>query len=203
MRPSWWDKAPNLALRTGGIVLVTAIVAWYAVELGRESGFSGTAYLVWAWFASLGWVVLALHLLGHPSLGERYHRLRAFETEGLYHALGVSHFGKLMVNGLYANRIMRAWPLGFRVVRGRSDLGRWEATTRSKEAGHAWHLMIGGLLAAYAVGAEQYEAAGWLFLLTVAFDLYPVLLQRYNRVRASRTARGRRRAGQDQPPGGV
>jgi hypothetical protein len=61
-----------------------------------------------------------------------------------------------------------------------------ENETRSAEAGHGiiFLLMLG--LTLYALARGWWDAVGWLMLFNIIFNAYPVLLQRYNRIRLIR-----------------
>ena len=123
-------------------------------------------------------------------LPARYFRPRAFERGRFYPRLGVRAFRYLAPDGDWVGRRVRRLDPAFRVVRSRADVRAHIAGTYANER---WHLafLIGGLFTqAFAVASGQ---LGWALLLTLAnaaFNLYPVLHQRYKRARARRACNG-------------
>lgn len=74
-------------------------------------------------------------------------------------------------------------------MRGRGALREWVDRTRSAERGHLVLLLAGAFTAAWAAWIGW---SGWAIGLTagnVLFNLYPILLQRYNRCRIDRLQR--------------
>lgn len=104
----------------------------------------------------------------------------------LYEAIGVRLFRRFATNGDLINRWGRRVDPGYRAVRGRGALREWVDRTRSGERSHLVLLLAGGFSAAWAAWIGW---TGWAIGLTagnVLFNLYPILLQRYNRCRIAR-----------------
>jgi hypothetical protein len=116
----------------------------------------------------------------------RLFRPRAFERGRFYQRLGLRAFRYLAPDGDWVMRRVRRIDPSYRAVRNRTDLRAHIAATYANER---WHLafFIGGLFTqVFAIFSGQ---IGWAVLLTltnVAFNLYPVLHQRYKRARARR-----------------
>jgi hypothetical protein len=116
----------------------------------------------------------------------RFFRPRAFERGRFYRRLGVRAFRYLAPDGDWVGRRVRRLDPTYRAVGGRADVRAHIAGTYANER---WHLafFIGGLFTqVFALASGQ---VGWALLLTltnVAFNLYPVLHQRYKRARARR-----------------
>ena len=101
----------------------------------------------------------------------------------LYGPLGVRLFKRIAPNGDLVNRLARRRYPGYRVLGGRADLPGFLEGTRSGERGHLVFLLMGLFTAVYAARIGWHRWALFLTLGNTAFNLYPVMLQRYNRAR--------------------
>ena len=115
------------------------------------------------------------------SFPERYFRPRAIERPWLYEWIGVRLFKRAMRSRLY-----RRINPDFRLRDGRRGLARLREALDSSEAAHAVLFLIVAALAAVAMAVAWFDAAGWLMFWNVLLNGYPVMLQRYNRLRLSR-----------------
>ena len=104
----------------------------------------------------------------------------------LYEAIGIRVFRRFATNGDLINRWGRRVDPGYRAVRGRESARRWMDQTRSGERSHLVLLLVGVLTAAWAVSIGWIGWAIGLSAGNVLFNLYPILLQRYNRCRIAR-----------------
>jgi hypothetical protein len=121
-------------------------------------------------------------------------RPRPFERGGLYPALGVRLFRALATDGDWINSRLRRLDPTYRVVRDRRTRDAHLAGTILNERWHTAWLLLGVVTAASAVSTRQF---GWAFAVTifnVAFNLYPILHQRYKRARVRQRSAGRRAA---------
>jgi hypothetical protein len=115
---------------------------------------------------------------------ERYYRLRTFEHEGRsYEYLGVHWFKKLVRHGPFTIfaptlRLQRK----ITELSG-TELTRLEGEMCKTEAGHLAIGLIVILMAAYTAIRGWWDAAGWLLLFNIPLNIYPLLLQRYNRAK--------------------
>jgi hypothetical protein len=112
----------------------------------------------------------------------------AWEKSGaVYRRLGVHLFRHLLLNGRYLNRLMslvRRRP--YRVIRGRQSAGEWLLFTVFVEAGHTF---FGGVMAVFMVRAlarGDFADAASILLLNLVINVYPTMVQRYNRGRILR-----------------
>ena len=99
----------------------------------------------------------------------------------LYGSLGVRFFKRIAPNGDLVNRLVRRRDPGYRVLGGRTDLPGFLEGTRNAERGHLVFLLMGLFTAVYAARIGWYRWALFLTLGNAVFNLYPVMLQRYNR----------------------
>jgi len=157
---------------------------WWATQTGWLSpefwlGFS---------FVTLGWVVVLADILHFRfRFPDPYHRLRVFEADGsVYRGIGIRVFKRFVVNGDYMNRWKRSREPDYRLIHTRSDAVTWEHLSRATEAAHALHLLVLCPAIVLALHARRLAFAAGVLALLIGFDLYPVLLQRYNRSRISK-----------------
>jgi hypothetical protein len=163
----------------------TAIVAASTVALGGVLGWVGATFgvtgVVFAfavnWLA-MCWMGTAGRVL-RPPLPERYFTIRSFEQSGrLYEALGVR----------LVKRAVRRGPLHLFNPRLRlppertpARLRELEQRMREPETGHAWLFAAMTLVASHAAIRGWWTAAAWTMAFNVTLNVYPVMLQRYNR----------------------
>ena len=141
--------------------------------------------------ASLPWFLLGFTLSFAPLVFPRgYYRCReGARGARLYRALGVHHFKRFVTNGDFINRRGRLADPRHRLVRGAESARAWAANTDEGEKNHLVLLLMALFSALYAA---RLGWTGWALGLTasnVLFNLYPVLLQRYNRCRIERVLR--------------
>jgi hypothetical protein len=101
----------------------------------------------------------------------------------VYEAAGIRAFRALATNGDYINRAARRADPGYRLLRDAKAAQTFLVATESGERGHLVLLCMGVATAAYATGIGWF---GWAVALTagnLVFNLYPILLLRYNRAR--------------------
>ena len=170
------------ALLVAGVTIgMAALMAWSLYVFGARSVWFALV-VVWlplGWFALLG-RVLALRrpVLRLPA---RVHALRAFERDGhVYELLGVR----------VAKRLLRRGPLAVGAPDLRlpaeptpANLAVLDERMRQAEALHEILLVVTLAVAVNAAVRGWWAAAGWLLLFTVLANVYPAMLQRYNRAR--------------------
>lgn len=169
----------RLLFAVASLVLVLLLVA--LASAGEWSAFVCAAL---ANLAVVGWSSFVLPLRGLPRFDE-YFELRPWERSGrLYHALGVPLFREMVRHtplALFNRRLPAAWHAG--------EPERIERETRAAEAGHATAFLIVQALAVLALVRHEPARAAWLAVLDVPMNLYPVLLQRFHRVRLTEKIR--------------
>ena len=114
-------------------------------------------------------------------LPSRYYDVKRWENDGhIYERLGV-HFFK---------RIVRRGPLSifsrmFRLPKDETALALRELDQkmRTAEAIHVLSFFAIWPVICYSMLRKWFDAAGWLLLFTLMVNVYPIMLQRYNRIR--------------------
>lgn len=109
-------------------------------------------------------------------------------TPGRYRRLGVAAVNRVTQNGALVHGLIRRWHPHYRQVPSRAALAGLVRTTYQQERFHVALFLFFLLVSGYAVGHGQLGWAGLLALTNVGYNLYPVWLQQYIRVRLGRTA---------------
>jgi hypothetical protein len=156
-----------------------ALVAWLAGACGPR-GAAFAFLLVWL---IMCWATLVLRLFP-ARLPSTYYQLSPGERDGRrYERLGV----------LVAKRLLRRGPLRLfnptlrlpEIPDARS-LARLDEAMRLAETNHAIMFLIVLPVIAHAIVRGWWDAAAWTSLFNLLINLYPVMLQRYNRGRLAR-----------------
>jgi len=110
-----------------------------------------------------------------------YFNTLQFEENGrIYRFFGVHLYRKLLVWTGW-EKISRK---DLKIIKKEEALKRAEQGSRSSEAGHAIIFLI-VMLVTFIV-ANTWREALWLIVLNVLLNLYPIIVQRYNRPRYKR-----------------
>ena len=96
----------------------------------------------------------------------------------MYEAVGIRTFKRLM-----CSRIYRAVNPHFGLRDGRRGLPALAERMESAEAAHALLFGMVSVIAGAALLVGWVSAAAWITVFNVPFNGYPVMLQRYNRLR--------------------
>jgi hypothetical protein len=169
----------RILIITTATAALVYLVGWSAQAFGVHSAMFGflANWLVMAWGAITGQV-------WEFWLPTGYYQLRTFENKGrVYEYLGIQWFKKLVRRGplsIFAPNLhtQRKIP-----SQSKAELTNLQREMCKTETGH---LMIGVmviLMAGYTSIKGWWDAAGWLLLFNIPINVYPVMLQRYNRAR--------------------
>jgi hypothetical protein len=134
----------------------------------------------WLW----GFLVVSLSAYAWPAAWLR--RLQLASSVRVYRRFGVPSIGHFAQQGTLVNRLLRQRYPGYRALVGRRAVAKLLSTTYQQERFH-WAGLVFFLLVSLYVGAAG--QLGWvlsLTLLNVGYNLYPIWLQQYLRVRLGR-----------------
>lgn len=116
-----------------------------------------------------------------------YYQPRPFELRStFYERLGVRVFRRVATNGDLINMLIRRHAPTYRVVRSSTSLDEYCARTYYGEKWHLVLLLMGMITTIYAAYIGWFATALFLTTTNIVFNLYPVLLQRYTRVRIAK-----------------
>jgi Glycosyl-4,4'-diaponeurosporenoate acyltransferase len=173
------------ALLVAGMTIgMAALMAWSLRVFGARSAWFALA-VVWlplGWFALLG-RILALRrpVLRLPAY---VHALRAFERDGrVYELLGVRVAKWLLRRGPLA---VGAPDLHLPAQPTPANLTVLDQRMQQAEAIHEILLAVTLTVAVGAAVRGWWDAVGWLLLFNVLANVYPAMLQRYNRALLAR-----------------
>jgi hypothetical protein len=134
----------------------------------------------WLW----GFVAVSLSAYAWPAAWLR--RLQLATSARVYRRLGVPALGYYTQQGGLVNNLLRRRYPGYQALAGRRAVARLLSTTYQQERFHWAGLVFFLLVSVYVGAAGQLGWALSLTLLNVGYNLYPIWLQQYLRVRLGR-----------------
>jgi hypothetical protein len=166
------------------LVVILVVVVALSVILGIAF-WKGLDSFLFAWILNFMLMMCLLSYLNtfKPKLTSGYFTIKRWENEGkIYVLTGVNLFRKLLVLVGWEKITKAVNP----VKNGLSALQQLEYGTRQAEFGHLIVFLIilaTNILVAISMGLM---ASLWLIILNLLLNVYPLLLQRYNRPRFQR-----------------
>ncbi|HTD98267.1 MAG TPA: hypothetical protein VK668_03240 [Mucilaginibacter sp.] len=100
-----------------------------------------------------------------------------------YERLGVRFIQRFVQNGTYINKSIRKNDSGYKLIKDRAQAQQYLNTIQMYERYHLMCFIFFGLTLIYAVIERQYIVALIILLANVIYNVCPVLLQQYNRLR--------------------
>lgn len=119
-------------------------------------------------------------------LPRTYFNPRRIELGGFYPRLGLRWFRYFATDGDLINRTLRRIQPSYRVIHDRASLQKHLEGTYSNERWHLAFFIAGTLTFCHALHTDQYIVGSLILVTNVIFNLFPVLHQRYKRVRIRR-----------------
>lgn len=173
----------NFLKRSFVVLLATAIFVfafnWTVNAFGFRSIFFAflVNWLVMSWVAILGQVISF-------TFSPNYYQSKRFEHDGqIYERLGVQHFKKLVRRGpltIFSPTLRKDERVdGFQKLLGEMQ---------KAETAHVVIFAMMLLPICYSLVRGWFDAAGWLMLFNIIINGYPVMLQRYNRIKLRQSA---------------
>ncbi len=166
-----------------GIILLTTIGTGLCII--NFSHFADVTTFLFSWvlnFSLMFWISV-VELQWQPALNSKYFDEQVFEKQGrIYEKLGVHSFRKLLVLSGWEKMNRKKNPIG----KSLPALLQSERATRASEFNH---LVIAVLVLLITIQVSfQYSVAeaSWLILFNILLNIYPILVQRYNRPRLRR-----------------
>ena len=156
--------------------VITVVDAFSRTAIVRAFDYPGGAVLIYGLSMTLVWL---MHHVVQFSFSPRYYRLQPFEIDGgLYERLGIETFKWL----LFKSRIERL-NTSVRLSYGRTGLQGLERGIREAETDHVIALLVMVVITIHAAMNARWALVGWLLLVNVVANVYPIMLQRRNRAR--------------------
>ena len=149
------------------------------------TSISSLLYSITLSFLMMIWISIVVSLL-RPALKSPYYNSRPFEKEGrVYKYLGVDFYRKLLVLSGWEKNRKKETPIS----RSLELLKYYEYRTRASEFGHAIIAIIIVFITIYVCIAYSFKETVWLIVLNIFINIYPIIVQRYNRPRVQRVIR--------------
>jgi hypothetical protein len=161
-------------------IIIAAIVSVFAL-----THFMKMDSFAYAWalnFLLMMWVSAFVEVLKSPLASTYYHE-KEWEQKGrIYELIGINYFRKLLVLIGWEKVIRKSNP----IEKSTTTLVNLHHQTKKSEFGHLiiWYIVLCfTVVVAFQFGVLK---SIWLLILNILLNLYPVLLQRYNRPRIQR-----------------
>lgn len=158
-----------------GIAL--ALIVWTFLSFEFRSPMF--AFLI-NWLV-MSWVAIMGQFVTFPSLPSIWYAIKPFERSGrVYEQLGVALFKKIVRRGPFT---VFSPALRFPAEKTASALSNLENEMRKAETSHTAIFFMILLLNIHPLIKGWFDAIAWLLLFNILFNGYPVMLQRYNRIK--------------------
>lgn len=172
--------AKNIIFKWIGIIigtaLIVAIMKWLFLSSINHNMFWFSLCFNFTCMSWIGMIELQLRL----KLMSSYYNSYYFENGGkIYIFLGVNQF-RWVLNIIGWEKIRK---LSTPVSRDLNALEKYERFTRSGEFGHAIAAIIVLALTIYVYVSYGFRYTVWLVIFNILLNIYPIILQRYNRPR--------------------
>lgn len=163
-----------LIVITGG---TSALIVWTFVSFSFRSPIF--AFLI-NWLA-MSWVALIGQFVNFPSFAPTYYEIKPLEQSGqFYEQLGVCLFKKMVRRGPFS---IFSPTLRFPAKKTAPALRNLQHEMQKAETSHVVIFFMILLLIGYALFKGWLDSVVWLLLFNLLFNGYPIMLQRYNRIK--------------------
>ena len=170
------ENLKKLLLFTVATMAAISLILWTWSSFGFRSPV--TAFLV-NWL-TMSWVAV-IGQVANFSFAPSYYHTKPFERTGqVYEHLGIRLFKKLVRRGPLS---IFSPTLRFPEEKTVSALQGLLNEMRQAETGHALIFVLMLLFAGYAALKGWLDAVAWMLLFNILINGYPIMLQRYNRIK--------------------
>ena len=129
----------------------------------------------------MSWVAISGQIVPFPLPPEAYYAEKPFEKAGwVYEIVGVRIFKSIVRRPPFT---LLSPTLKIPAEKTTSSLQGLQKEMKKAEAGHLFVFFLVLTPALYALLTAQYLGGIWLLFFNVLFNGYPVMLQRYNRIK--------------------
>ena len=164
------------------IIVFTATCGIGIFILFPVMSMSSLAYSITLNFLLMIWMSIVETLL-ILDLKSSYFNSHPIEAEGkIYKYLGVHYFRKLLVLIGWEKSRKKETPIRKSLIL----LEYYEYRTRASEFGHGIIAIIIAIISVYVCILYSFKETIWLILFNIILNIYPMMVQRYNRPRVRR-----------------
>jgi len=172
------DVLKKVTLLVTATVAIVLVVGWSVHLFGFRSFISAVVvnWVVVCWIATAS-------LILNFSLPSSYYETKSFEAGQLYERLGVRFCKKLLRRGplrILSPKLRIPNPI---VVESLREL---EYEMRRAETIHVVAFIVMMFVAGYGAVRGWLDALSWMLLFNVLLNIYPMMLQRHNRMKLQR-----------------
>ena len=170
------DILKRLLLFTIATIVAIFLLLWSLDAFGFRSPMFAflVNWLVMSWVAINGQVI-------HLAFAPGYYAIKPFEQTGqVYERLGIRLFKRLVRRGPLT---MFSPTLRFPKDKTVPALRTLDTEMRKAETGHVLIFVVMLLFVGYALLQGWLDAVAWLLLFNILINGYPIMLQRYNRIK--------------------
>ena len=170
------ETLKKLMLSTVATVVAIALILWTWGSFGFRSPMSAflVNWLAMSWMAVIGQVV-------NFSFAPSYYHTKPFERTGqVYERLGIHLFKELARRGPLS---IFSPTLRFPKEKTVSALQGLLYEMQKAETGHALIFVLVLLFVGYGLLKGWLDAVAWMLLFNILINGYPIMLQRYNRIK--------------------
>ena len=115
-----------------------------------------------------------------------YSRLQLSNNRKRYQNFGVRFIQRFVQNGTYINKSIRKTDSGYKLIKDRVQAQKYLSTIYMYERYHLMCLIFFGLTFIYALTEHQYVTGLLIFFMNIIYNVCPILLQQYNKLRVMR-----------------
>lgn len=163
------------------IALISAAALALIIWTTTSFEFRSPYFAFLANWLIMSWVALIGQISNLPLLPREYYEIKKFERSGkLYERFGIVWFKKIVRREPFS---IFSPKLKLPREKTPASLKSLENEMRKVETSHIFIFILVLPLIGYALLMRWYDSAAWLTLFNILFNGYPVLLQRYNRVK--------------------
>ncbi len=112
------------------------------------------------------------------------------KSKSFYEKLGVRHALLFTQDGKIINNLVKRTNPNYKAVSSKTDLLRLHKKMMAYEKYHLMCCVFFFCTFIWAILHSEYTAAALMFLANVAYNIYPLLIQQYNRLRMGKSAAG-------------
>jgi hypothetical protein len=158
------------------LILCISLSLWFLHVFGFRSPLFA---LLLNWMA-MTWVVLVGQAVDF-GLPIHYYHVHSFERTGrVYERLGIRWFQRLVRR----EPLARLSPtLRLSDNRTLSAFRQLDCEMRKAETSHVYIFLLMIVVIGYALLRQWFDAVGWMLACNIIINGYPIMLQRYNRIR--------------------
>jgi hypothetical protein len=103
-----------------------------------------------------------------------------------YENFGVKFIRKFVQNGEFINRLIRKAKPNYRIIKSKANAMQYMKTIKMNERYHFICFVFFSLTAMYALITSHYTLSMLVIIANIIYNIYPILLQQYNRARVSK-----------------